>query len=186
MPSLCGHEHPLKPGVLCDQPYEPEHDPHQKGDGLDRIYWPNRTLGLTYNGVPPTTQGKNEWLNGAARDAKPADRAPPPAPPPRLRFDGATYVPEFDERRLGIQHRAVWQVVRDENWRTLEEIIASIVAQGGREYATAAISARVRDFRKPRFGGFIVDIRARGDRHNGLFEYRVRRPAATQGRISEG
>ena len=55
----------------------------------------------------------------------------------------------------------------DGEWRTLSEI----------EFITgdpqASISAQLRHLRKERFGGYLVELRSRGDRENGLFEYRL-------------
>lgn len=136
-------------------------------------------------GVNHLISWPNEEYRAAPTPLDIVRRAEPRRHASRIYFDGRTYEPEFDEKRLGEQHRAVWNIVRDAEWRTLDEIISAIVANGGKEYATAAISARVRDFRKPRFGGYMVDIRARGDRRNGLFEYRVRRAEPVTARISE-
>jgi hypothetical protein len=59
--------------------------------------------------------------------------------------------------------------MRDARWRTLEEI-----AQMTGDPA-ASISAQLRHLRKPRFGGYTVNRRVRGDRARGLFEYQVER-----------
>lgn len=37
----------------------------------------------------------------------------------------------------------------------------------------ASVSAQLRHLRKPRFGGFVVEKRPRGDRERGLWEYRL-------------
>jgi hypothetical protein len=58
----------------------------------------------------------------------------------------------------------------DGTWRTLEGIRSTV---GGSE---AGISARLRDLRKPRFGGYGVERRRVS---GGLFEYRVLRPRVT-------
>lgn len=78
--------------------------------------------------------------------------------------DGRTFAPREDQARLADQHARVWAVVSDEKWRTLAEIAA---ATGAPE---ASVSARLRDFRKPRFGGHEV-LRRRRER--GVHEYRV-------------
>lgn len=99
-------------------------------------------------------------------------RPPPPAIPeadPSADFDGETYEAEFDRERLTGQLRAVYDVVHDGAWRTLAEIAAAMTTPA----SEASISARLRDLRKEKFGGFTVERRARGDRHRGLFEYRV-------------
>jgi hypothetical protein len=87
-------------------------------------------------------------------------------------FNGATYVPRHDWRRLTKQHDRVrdcaltWQG-NDGPWFTLEEIST---ATG---YPAASVSAQLRHLRKPRFGGYTVDKRPRGDRSRGLYEYKV-------------
>jgi hypothetical protein len=58
-------------------------------------------------------------------------------------FDGATYDPTLDHERLGAQAIRVWA------------------------------SARLRDFRKPRFGSHVIARRRRGDGAAGVFEYRL-------------
>lgn len=54
-----------------------------------------------------------------------------------------------------------------ERWFTLREISSYT---GGSE---ASVSARLRDLRKPKFGGWDVQRRHRGDPKKGLFEYRA-------------
>lgn len=79
-------------------------------------------------------------------------------------FDGADYVPERDDGRLGRQCQRVFNLMKDGLWRSLPEI----------EQATGdpqpSISAQLRHFRKPRFGAHTVD-RRRGD--SSLYEYRL-------------
>ncbi len=84
-----------------------------------------------------------------------------------LDFDGASYVREFDHTRLTGQLAKVYNLMKDGRWRTLGEIESLI------DEPQASISARLRDFRKPRFNSHTVDRRPRGDRENGLFEYRL-------------
>ena len=79
-------------------------------------------------------------------------------------FDGRTYDAERDGERLKMQLARVWKLMFDQKWRTLEEISA-------RTYGSeASVSARLRDFRKARFGGHVVDRRYVG---NGVWEYRL-------------
>lgn len=78
--------------------------------------------------------------------------------------DGATYEHARDAQRLNDQQQRVWDAMKDGAWRTLAQIHAMT---GDPE---ASISARLRDFRKPRFGSHGVPRRHVGD---GLFEYRL-------------
>ena len=90
------------------------------------------------------------------------------------RFDGATIVAEWDSERLTGQLRAVWQLMGDGQWRTLDGIAHAVRRVPGCERATeASISARLRDLRKPRFGAHTVERRRRGDPVAGCFEYRL-------------
>lgn len=79
-------------------------------------------------------------------------------------FDGSTYEPRLDHARLSGQLKNVFLAMSDHRWWTLAELA---VRSGGTE---ASISARIRDLRKSRFGGHVID-RRRTDR--GLFEYRL-------------
>lgn len=83
------------------------------------------------------------------------------------RFNGPDYVPELDKARLTGQIERIYLLMSDHHWRTLTEIE---LLTG---YPQASISAQLRHLRKPRFGGFIVEKRRRGDRKQGLFEYRL-------------
>lgn len=79
-------------------------------------------------------------------------------------FDGDTIEPDIDNDRLSTQLERVRELMSDGQWRTLAEI-ASVV--GGTE---AAVSARLRDLRKERFGSLKVDRRRVT---GGLFQYRL-------------
>lgn len=79
-------------------------------------------------------------------------------------FDGKTYVPERDRMRLRAQLEDVFALMKDGAWRTLGQI----ETQTG--HPQASISARLRDFRKAKFGGHKVERQYLGD---GLFHYRL-------------
>lgn len=85
----------------------------------------------------------------------------------RPHFDGETYDPLHDRERLGSQLWAVRRLMDDGQWRTLAEIREDV---GGSE---AGISARLRDLRKSRWGGFVIERRRRGEASAGLWEYRL-------------
>ncbi len=82
-----------------------------------------------------------------------------------LRLDGSTYSAPLDAIRLGRQLAAVLSALRRGGWWTLAELVA---IAGGSE---AGVSARLRDLRKPKFGGHQVDRRRRGDPTSGVWEY---------------
>ena len=79
------------------------------------------------------------------------------------RFDGET-AEECDRPRLNTQLRNVFDFMRPGGPHTLGEIAEAV---GGSE---AGVSARLRDFRKARFGGHVVERRRV---EGGLFEYRL-------------
>jgi hypothetical protein len=85
----------------------------------------------------------------------------------RARFNGSDYQPQFDDKRLRGQMARIYTTMKDGAWRTLAEIEA-ITGD-----PPASISAQLRHLRKRRFGSHIVEKRARGDRHIGLFEYKL-------------
>lgn len=80
--------------------------------------------------------------------------------------DGSTFDSVFDADRLNKQSRVVYAAVEDGQWRTLAQIA---LLTGAPE---ASVSARLRDFRKEKFGGITVE-RRRVENVRGLHEYRV-------------
>lgn len=91
---------------------------------------------------------------------------PPPDPPrkPLPPRGGITFDRVKDAKRLADQHERVLNLVIDGQWRTLAEIAKAVDAP------EASVSARLRDFRKPQFGGHEVKRRRRGG-NTGTFEY---------------
>src|SRR5882672_407827 len=78
--------------------------------------------------------------------------------------DGSTYVHERDGQCLALQHNRVLAVMRDGREHTLAEI--SLITRN----PEASVSARLRDLRKPRFGGHNIQRRYI---ERGLFTYRL-------------
>ena len=64
--------------------------------------------------------------------------------------DGATFIQAFDRDRLNKQCQAVYDCVIDHNWHTLRGLSTKT------GYPEASVSARLRDLRKVKFGGFEV------------------------------
>jgi hypothetical protein len=85
----------------------------------------------------------------------------------QIEFDGPAYDSRFDKARLAGQIERVFRLMADGCWRSLDEI-----ARETRD-PQASISAQLRHLRKPRFGGHQVLKRPRGDRKQGLFEYKL-------------
>jgi hypothetical protein len=114
-------------------------------------------------------------------DPKPPRRRPP--------FDGK-YDVSKDHKRMAHQLDTVREFMADGVWRTVAEIVQALttheMAQGTclrckttdraqpclLAHATeTGISARLRDLRKPKFGGYVVESKRRYD--GGLWEYRL-------------
>jgi hypothetical protein len=79
-------------------------------------------------------------------------------------FDGWTYQHDRDYQRLKRLLDRVQYRMADGNWWSLWELAERT---GGSE---ASVSARLRDLRKPKFGGHTVERRYVGP---GLFEYKL-------------
>ena len=87
-------------------------------------------------------------------------------------FDGVTYTPKHDQKRLTGQLKAVYELWNGRlfrSWWTLREIAVNV------EGSEAGVSARLRDLRKEKFGGHTVNKRHRGDPKRGLWEYQLER-----------
>ena len=79
-------------------------------------------------------------------------------------FNGSDYVQERDDERLSGQLLRVWNLMKDSQWRTLDEISTTTGDP------PASISAQLRHLRKERFGSHTVEKTYLG---NGLYNYRV-------------
>lgn len=88
------------------------------------------------------------------------------------KYAGAVYDPAEDESRLDAQIVRIHECMKDEQWRTLQEIADSTGDP------PSSVSAQLRHLRKKRFGSHVVDKRSRGIRSGGLFEYRVLPPGS--------
>jgi hypothetical protein len=91
----------------------------------------------------------------------------PEQPQLDFHFNGPAYNKETDQSRLTGQIFRVFSLMCDGKWRTLAEI-----ARQTRD-PEASISAQLRHLRKERFGSHSVERRNRGDRAQGLWEYRL-------------
>lgn len=88
----------------------------------------------------------------------------PPKPAPEKAFDGETYEAERDYFRLDGQLGRVFHLMKDGKWRTIPDIVEDT---GG---SPQSVSARLRDFRKRKYGSHIVERKSLG---GGLFTYRL-------------
>lgn len=91
-----------------------------------------------------------------------------------LDFDGVTYDPDEDFTRLKTcLEKARYLMTHPRGqWWTLRELA------GATQSSEAGISARIRDLRKPRHGGFEVE---RKRLQGGLWAYRVKPPSTSWG-----
>ena len=85
----------------------------------------------------------------------------------KIKFDGPAYDPKHDLVRLTGQIQRVFNAIKDGGWHTLDEIHKKT------NDPHASISAQLRHLRKERFGSHSVDKRPRGNRSNGLWEYKL-------------
>lgn len=83
---------------------------------------------------------------------------------------GETYLPERDEQRLTTQLDAVQELMKDGRWYTLESLRNQVRSVTQKHATESSISARIRDLRKPEFGGYEMQHRHVS---NGLWEYRM-------------
>lgn len=82
----------------------------------------------------------------------------------RIDFEGATYAPTLDRLRLASTQARVLALMADGRWRTLRQIADEC------RTSEAGASARLRDFRKERYGAQTVEReRLRG----GVWRYRL-------------
>lgn len=91
--------------------------------------------------------------------------APLPSPAPHRAFDGVTYDAQRDHVRLKGQQEAVYELMKDGQWRTLRWISERL------KQPEASISARLRDLRKVKYGSHVVDKECHA---GGVWIYRVR------------
>lgn len=90
-----------------------------------------------------------------------------------VRFDGDTINDRRDTPRLIRQQDAVFAIMSAGRWMTIPGIKSMIWDRFKIEASEASISARIRDFRKERFGGYTVNRRRRDDLSPGLHEYQL-------------
>ena len=80
------------------------------------------------------------------------------------RFDGADYIDARDRGRLGGQILRIYELMSDGSWRTLQQISDTT----GDPHSS--VSAQLRNLRKKRFGGHVVERDYLG---GGLYQYRL-------------
>ena len=94
------------------------------------------------------------------------------------KFGGRTYEDKLDGPRLTAQLERVreYMLAKFPDWRTLAEISKYLERLYNTKFPEASISARLRDLRKKKFGGYTVKGKRREDKEqNGTWEYLVYR-----------
>lgn len=93
-----------------------------------------------------------------------------------------TYEARLDKDRLDTMLGRVFMLMKDAKWRTVPEIAAVVPG------SHTGISARLRDLRKEKFGGHILNRRRRGEPEDGLWEFQllVQEPRCQMARPAPG
>ena len=90
------------------------------------------------------------------------------------RFDGSTYDHHRDGKRLSSQLDAVRHCLSDgSKWTTHRLMDRVKQLRGGRNASESSITARIRDLRKPAFGGYTINQEHTG---NGVHVYWMPNP----------
>lgn len=69
-------------------------------------------------------------------------------------FSGSTYSSPEEKKRLAGQRERVFEVMKNGKWWSLPQIRMEIMSVFGKMDSEAAISARIRDFRKDKWSAF--------------------------------
>lgn len=85
-------------------------------------------------------------------------------------FDGETYDRDLDHERLTSQLNRVRAVLADGRWHTVSEVARAI---GAPDASVPSVTARIRDLRKTKFGGWFVQSRRAREDESGLWLYRM-------------
>ena len=92
-------------------------------------------------------------------------------------FDGETYDRAIDQKPMGAQLAAVYQLMKDGRYRTLYRI-AQIV-----KGSETGISARLRDLRKEKFGGHKIERKRNWGKRTWLYRIVPPPPRFKQGTL---
>jgi len=96
-----------------------------------------------------------------------------PMPFQGVKFDGVVYDEVKDFDRLTGQLKRVHEALSGERWRTVGEIQECIRRQENIVDPECSISAQIRNLRKKRFGGWIIERRRRGGEDSAIWEYKI-------------
>jgi len=82
-------------------------------------------------------------------------------------ISGSDYSINLDGERLVTQYQRLVNLMSDGKYRTLSEIAGTL------HIPESSASAQLRNCRKAVFGGHTIEKQRRGERTNGLFEYKL-------------
>jgi len=88
-----------------------------------------------------------------------------------LACDGETLEDE-DQPRLAGLLELVLEALRNRDWWTLRGLTEYVERRSERRASETSVSARLRDLRKRKFGGYVIERKNEG---GGLFQYRLGR-----------
>ncbi len=133
--------------------------------------------GMGMGAYGPSRSGRQQCPVGGvchhlcrAHCARNGERLSLSEPPAAIAHDGETYDPKVDAVPLNKQQQAVFALMSDGMFRTLADIAA------GTGHPEASVSARLRDLRKPKWGGHEVIRRRRGDSRTWEYALIERKP----------
>lgn len=153
----CGDKHPTEE-VRCQIDVDSPHVSHWYKTPWAEHEWPNEGFVR-----PPVPSGPVGRLNARMAMVEMSRRLEAQG----LR-DGETFEKDRDFERLNAQHLRVMGVMLDGGWHSLSEI------SGTTGDPEASVSARIRDFRKERFGKHEIEKR---HVESGMWEYRLVSPS---------
>ena len=82
-------------------------------------------------------------------------------------FNGSDYVPSYDQKRLTKQIYIIKDLMLKSGFVTLQDI------ENVTGFPQASISAQLRNLKKERFGGYILEKRRTENKESGTFEYKL-------------
>lgn len=90
-------------------------------------------------------------------------------------FDGAVYEEEKDVVRLSGQIERVHTILAQSKdvWLTVSEIQIKIANEFLLDDPECSISAQIRNLRKERFGGYMIEKQRRGSEDSAIWEYQL-------------
>lgn len=83
------------------------------------------------------------------------------------KFSGSDYDPKLDQNRLENGITRIFNLMKNGMWVTLEVISKNT------KIGESSVSAQLRNLRKDHFGGHTIEKRRKGEKTNGVWEYKL-------------